>query len=123
MADFIDLIKSYGPSLAGWVLLITFFGWMAGRGGVLAMRNVKTLLDTGEELRAKMKDSLDDCEKQIERRDEQIRQLSADIETARVTMRRMNVEIHEMEDRVHKLTRELEDARAMRRTGDFPHGP
>lgn len=123
MHDFIELIKSYGPSLAGWVLLITFFGWIAGRGGVLAMRNIKTLLDTGEELRAKMKDSLDDCEKQIERRDALITQLSSDIETARATMRRMSVEMYEMEDRVHKLTRELEDARSMRRSGDFPHGP
>jgi peptidoglycan hydrolase CwlO-like protein len=106
--DIVELVKSYGPSLAGWVLLISFIAWIAGQGGILAVRNVKSLLDTGEDLRGRQKKALDDCELQIERRDMQIRELTGVIQTAQRTMRQMTIEMNAMEDKILSLTRELD---------------
>ena len=129
LSDLIDLIKSYGPSLAGWVMLFIFVGWIAGKGGKLAMSNVKALLDTGEDLRSRMKNSLDEYERQIRIRDALISELKSDAETARRTMAQMHeelmtvkhnfqIEMLTMQEELHRLTLELREARALRRRGD-----
>lgn len=130
----IDLLKSYGPNVAGWVLLFVFVAWVAGKGGTLALKNVRTLLDAGEELRGRYRKSLEECDVQIAERDEMIRELRSEIETAHRTLRQMHADMlkmqteHkrdmlEMEEEVHNLTRELREARAARRRTDLGSEP
>ncbi len=108
--NLVSLVKSYGPSMAGWVLLMTFFAYIAGKGGKMAMKNLQALLDENEALRGRMKLSLDDCEAQIRRRNEEIRELNAVIETAHQTMRQMSREMLQLELKAARLTDELSHA-------------
>jgi chromosome segregation ATPase len=137
LSEVTELLKSYGPNVAGWVLLFIFVAWVAGKGGTLALKNVRTLLDAGEELRGRYRKSLEDCDVQIAERDKMIRELRAELETARMTLRGIHEDMLAvqakmltmqatykrdmllMEEEVHNLTRELKDARAMRRRTDL----
>lgn len=128
--DIVEIVKSYGPGVAGWVFLLVFVAWILGKGGKLAMSNVKTLLDAGEELRGRYRKSLEECDEQIKARDLHIKVLNSDIETARRTLAGMHTEMlkmqqtHkndmlELQEEVHNLTLELKVARSLRRRGDL----
>ena len=104
----ISLIQSYGPNLAGWVLLFIFIAWISGKGGKLVVSNIKSLMEASEELRKKMRESLDDCELKLKLRDEQIRILNKDVDEAHMKMRSMIREMQAMETEIQFLTHELE---------------
>jgi chromosome segregation ATPase len=125
MPEFIDLIKSYGPGMAPWVLLFIFVAVIFGRGGTTAVGNVRALLADSEELRQRMKKSLDDCEAQIRRRDEMITLMHSEVDRTNAALRLARREVNHLEEKVHdlervvdRLTAQLEEARTRRRAGD-----
>lgn len=107
MRDIIALIQSYGPNIAGWVLLFAFVAWAAGKGGKIALHNVKTLLEEGEALRGRMRISLDDCESQIRRRDKMLEDITKRYEESREQVHALKNEMSNMVLEVHRLTDEL----------------
>lgn len=82
----LTLLKEYGPGMFGWVLFLTLLGWLAGRGGQLALKNVEKMLLESENLRQRMKTTLDEYEIQLKARDETISELRTTLETARQTI-------------------------------------
>lgn len=107
MGEFFALMKSYGPGMAPWVLLFALITFFAGKGGRAAMSNVTTLMAEGEALRGRMKDALHDCNEQLREKDRVIQQLTADMETARLTLRKMRQDLEDFQDQVQDLTRQL----------------
>ncbi len=128
--DIIEISKTYGPGMAGWAVAFAIIAWMAGKGGTIALKHVRTIMDAGEELRTRYRKSLEEADVQIAERDRMIRELRSEIETARRTLGQMHKDMLEMqakyernmlemEEEVHKLTMELREARAMRRRTDL----
>lgn len=109
--DFLDLIKSYGPNLAGWVLLFVFFAWMMGQGGRMAMRNVKAILDEGEALRGRMKTALTECEEGCRRRDRALQEMTRKWEESRDTAHQLRNDMSNLVLEVQQLTAELKRER------------
>lgn len=69
LAKVIDLIGSYGPGMAPWVLLFIAVALFLLWGGKVALGNVQKLMDEGEALRLRYVSSLDSCEERLLRRD------------------------------------------------------
>ena len=105
--DALELLRSYGPSMAGWVFLLVFFAYVAGKGARAMVLNVKSLLDTSEDLRLRMKSALDDCEVQIARRDSIIRTLEEHAEKSVRAMQASSRELEQLRAKIHELTTEL----------------
>ncbi len=119
--DLVDLLKSYGPGLAGWVLLFVFFAWMMGQGGRLAMRNVKAILDEGETLRASMRQELKDCQAGHQRQQRSLAEMTQRWEasreaayTLRQEMAALVIEVQRLTAETHRLTAELRSERHKR---------
>lgn len=130
--SFLDLIKSYGPNLAGWVLLFVFFAWMMGQGGRMAMRNVKAILDEGESLREKMRAELHDCQaaQRLSRRHltemtnkweksrEDAHQLRNEMANLVLEIHRLTAETHRLTTEAHQLNVDLTRERLKRKHDD-----
>lgn len=123
--DFLDLIKSYGPNLAGWVLLFVFFAWMMGHGGRLAMRNVKSILDQGEALRAQMRQDLQDAQNAHRAARRHLGDMTTKWEKSREVahqlrkeMSNLVLEVHRLTAEAHRLAEELRQERLKRKHDD-----
>lgn len=132
--DIIELTKLYGVGVAGWAVAFAVIAWMAGKGGTVALKHVRTIMDAGEELRSRYRKSLEECDVQIAERDAHIRELRSEIETAHRTLRQMHAdmlrmqqqhknEMLEAQEQLHQLNIELREARSMRRRTDPTEGP
>ncbi|MEO6657917.1 MAG: hypothetical protein ABIM73_06550 [Arenimonas sp.] len=101
----ISLIGSYGPGMAPWVLLFIFFAMFCGWIGKMALGNVRTLLQEGENLNNRMRKQLTDCTAEIEARDVKIKELQADIDVTINHFRTSRREMAGLEDTIHNLKR------------------
>jgi hypothetical protein len=113
------LLKSYGPGLAPWLLLFAFVAFAAGKGGKLALGNVRQLMEAQEDLRKRTLASLHDCEAQIRRRDATILALEEELELEAAALKLLRRERDALEDVVTDLRRDLEACRAKK---DPPRG-
>jgi hypothetical protein len=106
MHDVVELVRSYGPGMAGWVFFLIFLAFFAGRAGRMALGNVQGLLRNSEELRLNMKKSLDDCHNQIAERDLIIHKLRNDNETLINQYLKQRDEVITLKEKVLILTLE-----------------
>lgn len=91
----------------GWVLLLVFFALVAGKGARFAF----SAMQANEELRKRMKESLDDCELKLAAREEQNKRLMQDSTLAHRKMMELTQELESLRNEVHWLTVELARAR------------
>jgi hypothetical protein len=114
LRELFALIGSYGPSMAPWTLLFILVAGLATWGGKYALKNVKTLLQHGEELNERYARQLRQCDDQIAARDKKIKELQDDVDTtinhfrtSQHEMAALENTIHDLELQVRGLTAEL----------------
>lgn len=111
MLNFLNHLLSLlgdNPSLTPWILLIIMFVLIAlasGRAGKMALRNVDTLMQQGEEQRKRLEKEIERKDRIIAARDKYIDELEDDQKTTIEFVTGLRRDMAELQDKVFNLER------------------